>query len=152
MKHPIKSAIDRIFHDSAIAELRLLNKGVSNAALTYNDILYLSIIEAHSGEYTASNLADMLFVSRPAVTQKVNELERKGYIYKEQSPTDKRVYKLFTNKEGVSKGYYGVVDQTDNDIATALSARYSEEQISLFCRMTDTICNIILDETKRGDK
>lgn len=152
MHHPIKSAIDRIFHDSAIAELRLLNNGVSNPALTYNDILYLSIIEAHSGQYTASNLADMLFVSRPAVTQKVNELERKGYIYKEQSQSDKRVYKLFIDKEGSSKGYYDVVDQTNRDIATALSAQYTPEEMALFCSMTETICGIILDETKRGSK
>lgn len=152
MKHPIKSAIDRIFHDSAIAELRLLNKGICNPTLTYNDILYLNIIEAHSGEYTASNLADMLFVSRPAVTQKVNELERKGYIYKEQSQSDKRVYKLFTDKAGTSKGYYDVVDQTDANITAALSARYTPEDIALFCSMTETICDIILDETKRGSK
>lgn len=152
MKHPIKSAIDRISHDSAIVELRLLNNGVSNPALTYHDILYLSIIEAHSGDYTASNLADMLFVSRPGVTQKINELERKGYLYKEQSQSDKRVYKLFTNKEGASKGYYDVVDQTDANIAAAISARYTPEEIALFCKMSDTICNIILDETKRGSK
>lgn len=150
MLNKVKQAVNRIFHDSAIAELRLLNKGISDANLTYNDILYLSIIEEHSGEYTASNLADMLFVSRPAVTQKVGELERRGYIYKEQSERDKRVYKLFVDKGGVSKGYYDIVDKTNEDIERKLSAEYSKEQIELFCEMTEKICDIILSETKRG--
>lgn len=152
MKNKIKFAIDRIFHDCAIADLRLLNSGISDVNLTYNDILYLSIIEGHSGEYTASNIADMLFVSRPAVTQKINELERRGYIYKIQSETDKRVYKLFTNKGGNSKEYYNIVDKTNDDIVEKLSGEYSSEQINLFCEMTDKICEIILSETKRGKK
>ncbi len=151
MNKKIKIALDKILHDSAIAELRLLHNGTSNVNLTYNDILYLNIIEAHSGEYTASNIADMLHVSRPAVTQKINELEKNGYIYKIQSKIDKRVYKLFINKEGKSKKYYAVVDQTNRDIVEKLSLEYSNEQINMFCEMTDKICDIILNETKRGN-
>ncbi len=150
MNQSIKLALDKIFHDSAIAEIRLLNNGTVDKTLTYNDILYLNIIEAHSGEYTASNIADMLYVSRPAVTQKINELERRGYIYKVQSQTDKRVYKLFTNREGRSKEYYHITDQTNDDITAKLSADYSLEQIALFCEMTDKICDIILQETQRS--
>lgn len=142
-------AIDQIFHDSAIAELRLQNNKETQTNLTYNDILYLNIIEAHSGEYTASNIADMLFVSRPAVTQKINELERQGYIYKVQSKQDKRVYKLFTNKEDRSKKYYEIVDQTNEDIVKKLSKHYTDEQIQMYCDMTAEICTVILEETKR---
>lgn len=151
MNTKIKKALDKIFHDSAIAELRLLNNGTSDENLTYNDILYLSIIEAHSGEYTASNIADMLYVSRPAVTQKINELEKNGYIYKVQSKTDKRVYKLFTDRDGKAKKYYEVTDKTNQDITAKLSDEYSGEQIALFCEMTDKICEIILQETKKGN-
>ncbi len=149
MNNKIKVALDKIFHDSAVAELRLLNNGTSDSNLTYNDILYLSIIEAHSGEYTASNIADMLYVSRPAVTQKINELEKRGYIYKVQSQTDKRIYKLFTDREGKSKNYYDITDKTNADITEKLSAEYSDEKIALFCEMTDKICEIILQETKK---
>ncbi len=151
MNTKIKNALDKIFHDSAIAELRLLHNGTGDKSLTYNDILYLSIIEAHSGEYTASNIADMLYVSRPAVTQKINELEKNGYIYKVQSKTDKRVYKLFTNRDGKAKKYYEVTDKTNQDITAKLSSEYSDEQIALFCEMTDKICEIVLQETKKGN-
>ena len=145
----VKLALDKIFHDSAIAELRLLNKGVTDKSLTYNDILYLNIIELHSGEYTASNIADMLYVSRPSVTQKINELEKKGYIYKIQSNTDKRVHYLFINRNGKSKKYYEIIDKTNTNILNNLSNEYSNEQIALFCEMTDKICKVILDETKK---
>ena len=145
----VKLALDKIFHDSAIAELRLLNKGVTDKSLTYNDILYLNIIELHSGEYTASNIADMLYVSRPSVTQKINELEKKGYIYKVQSNTDKRVHYLFINRNGKSKKYYEIIDKTNTNILNNLSNEYSNEQIALFCEMTDKICKVILDETKK---
>ncbi|MFI3284351.1 MAG: MarR family transcriptional regulator [Erysipelotrichaceae bacterium] len=149
MINNVKLALDKIFHDSAVAELRLLNNGIGDKTLTYNDILYLNIIEAHSGEYTASNIADMLYVSRPSVTQKINELEKKGYIYKVQSNTDKRVYKLFTNKDDQSKRYYEVTDKTNDDILNKLSKEYSDTQIDLFCEMTEKICEIILQETKK---
>ena len=149
MINKVKLALDKIFHDSAIAELRLLNKGIADNSLTYNDILYLNIIESHSGEYTASKIADMLYVSRPSVTQKINELEKKGYIYKVQSNTDKRIYHLFTKRDGISKKYYEITDNTDADIVNKLSDEYSNEQIALFCEMTDKICEIILQETKK---
>ena len=152
MNSKIKTTLDKIFHDSAIAELRLLHNGTSDNSLTYNDILYLGIIESHSGEYTASNIADMLYVSRPAVTQKINELEKNGYIYKVQSPTDKRVYKLFINRDGKSKKYYDTTDKTNLGIIQKLSTEYTDQQISLFCEMTEKICEIILQETTKNTK
>lgn len=147
MNNQIKLALNKIFHDCAIAELRLLHNGTSNLELTYNDILYLNIIEAHSGQYTASNLADMLYVSRPAVTQKINELEKNGYIYKVQCQKDKRIFKLFTNKDGKSKKYYEVTDKTNADIISKLSKNYTDEQISLYCEMSDVICDMLLNES-----
>lgn len=151
MKNKIKNVINRLFHDGAIAELRLLNNGMVNCDLTYNDILYLSIIDAHSGEYTASNIADMLYVSRPAVTQKINDLEEKGYIYKVQSETDKRVYKLHIDKNGASREYYKITDKTNNDIIEKISKDFTEEQITLFCEMTEKVCKIMLEESNGGE-
>ena len=152
MNTKIQLAMDKLLHDNAIAELRLLNHGLYDSNLTYNDILYLSIIEAHSGEYTASNIADMLHVSRPAVTQKINELEKNGYLYKVQSQTDKRVFKLFIDKEGKSRKYYEIADKTVMDIVAKLSLNYSIEQLDLFCEITNIIGDLLLAEMPRGDQ
>lgn len=150
MIRKIKMALNKFLHDNAIAELRMQNNKETAIDLTYNDILYLSIIEANSGEYTASNIADMLFVSRPAVTQKINELERQGYIYKVQSKTDRRVYKLFIQKEGTNKKYYEIQDRIDKNINEKLCADYSEKEIDTFLEMLAKVGDVILSETKRG--
>lgn len=151
MKNQIKTILYKMHHDMAIAELRLQNNGKIPAALTYNDVLYLSLIEAHPGEYTASSIADMLYVSRPAVTQKLNELERRGYIYKEQSKTDKRMYYLFINCSGASKEYYDIIEKTDDEIVKKLSNNYTQEQIDLFCEMAEKICESMLNESSIGE-
>lgn len=152
MKKKITQGIEKILHDSAVAELRLINNGTINKNLTYNDVLYLSIIDAYSGKYTASNIADMLFVSRPAVTQKIGELEKAGYIYKEQSASDKRVYFLHSNREGSAKEYYTTTSRTNAKINEKFERKYSEEQIALYHEMTDDICEMLLDETKENTK
>ncbi len=57
--------------------------------LPYSDIVQLFII-GHKDKITVSELASRLNLSRPATTQKVNELEKKGFIIKTQSTQDKR--------------------------------------------------------------
>lgn len=116
--------------------------------LTYNDLLYLSLIEAHPGEYTASKLAEVLFVSKPAVTQKVNELEKQGYIRKEQNALDKRVYHLYLIQDKYAEAYTEVTKRTNQEIVDTLSNDYTPQELLLFCGMMDKICNILLKETK----
>ncbi len=147
----LKQTIDKFFHDMTIAELRLQNTNVTTFDLTYNDILYLHLIESHPGEYTASKIADMLYVSRPAVTQKINELEKRGLICKQQSSSDKRVYYLHINPESLTNEYYKTLKQTDNEIIQQLSTRYSSAEILKFCNMMDEISEILLNETTRGE-
>lgn len=137
MKDKIKLALKNYYHDMAISDLRLQNQDNSGEKLTYNDILYLNIIQAHSGEYTASKIADLLFVSRPAVTQKINELEKKGLVYKKQGLTDKRVYKLFIGKDGFANTYNNIIEDSDDLTANLLYEKYTEKEIALFCEMLE---------------
>ena len=76
----IGEAITKFFHDMGILELRIHNEHPAYAKLSYNSSLYLDIISAHQGEYTPSKLADMLHITRPSVTQKINVLEKAGYV------------------------------------------------------------------------
>ncbi|WP_317856286.1 MarR family transcriptional regulator [Chakrabartyella piscis] len=151
MNRKLENTIKKFFHDMTIAELRLQNTNTTTFDLTYNDILYLHLIEAHSGEYTASKIADMLYVSRPAVTQKINELEKRGYILKKQSKEDKRIYYLYINPESFTNSYYKTLEKTDNEIIQKLSSIHSEKDVHLFCTMMDEISTILLNETQRGE-
>ncbi len=137
MKDKLNEAITCFFHDMSIAELRLQNRNYQDKKLTYNSMLYLNIIGGNQGKYTASNIADMLYVAKPAVIQKINELEREGYIRKKQSETDKRVLYLYLTEKGFLEETETL--RLDNQVALKIAERYSEEEITDFLNM---LCNI----------
>ena len=150
MKRKLKLLLNNFYHDMSMSDLRLQNKDKTSDTLTHNDILYLNVIETGCGQYTASKLADMIGVSRPAVTQKINDLEKQGYIKKVQSTKDKRTYFICMNDDYFSSDYYKLVSQTNKDIVKKLTEEHTDEQIQLFCDMCEKISKILLNETKRG--
>ncbi len=150
MEEKIKLALKNFYHDMSISELHLQNQHNPDGKLTYNDILYLSIIQAHSGEYTASQIADMLYVSRPAVTQKINDLEKRGFIYKKQSETDKRVYKLSISKTGFANTYNDLLEESDATTASLLCKKYTADDLNLFCEMLETMRTVFIDDLQKS--
>lgn len=82
-------------HDISINDIQILNKHKEKDKISMNSRMYLEIIAGRNGKYTASTLADTLHLARPSITQKLNELEKKGYIYKKQDDKDKRIYHLY---------------------------------------------------------
>lgn len=146
MEKKITVAIDKLYHDMAVADLRLQNMDNTGAKLTYNSMLYLDIIYAHQGEYTASKIADMLHVARPSVTQKINELEKMGYITKKQSKVDKRVYYLYVDECNLPKEYTEMDIKVENEILKRFSERYSQEEINKFYDMLSIIGDVYLEE------
>ncbi len=147
----IKKTLDKLFHDFAIADLRLQNADTTLLNMTFNDLLYLDMIESHPGFYTASKIADVLYVSRPAVTQKIKDLEKKGYVYKVQSESDKRIHYLFPNLNNYSDLYKETMRKREENIALKLQEKYTKEQVELFCEMTNEISEMILTEKIKGE-
>ncbi len=135
MKGKIHKILEKIYHDMSIAELqRAYSKNTSNS-LSYHDVLYLNIIEAHQNEYTSSQIADLLGITRPSVTQKINELSKKGYIKRTQSKHDKRVYYLSISDEAPD-----LIDNISDElleIEQRLVEKYGKEKIDLFCQILE---------------
>lgn len=152
MHNQLQASLSKFFHDMTLAELRLQNKISTTPQLTYNDLLYLSLISSHSGVYTASKIADMLYVSRPAVTQKINALEKMGYLRKEQCQADKRVQYLHIVDEGKHAMHAHQWEATDSNIVAQLSQKYKPQEIAVFCTMLDEIGEIFLQETPNEEK
>ena len=146
MEKKITVAIDKLYHDMAVADLRLQNIDNTGAKLTYNSMLYLDIIYAHQGEYTASKIADILHVARPSVTQKINELEKMGYVTKKQSKVDKRVYYLYVDECNLPKEYTEMDIKVENEILKIFSEKYSQEEINKFYDMLSIIGDVYLEE------
>ncbi len=94
MELEIIKLLNQFFHDMAIEELKKAAKKNQHQPLSYHDTLYLNIISAHPNQYTSSHIADLLQVSRPSVTQKIQELVKKGYVLRTQSKSDKRMHYL----------------------------------------------------------
>ena len=142
----IGEAITKFFHDMGILELRIRNEHPAYAKLSYNSSLYLDIISAHQGQYTPSKLADMLHIARPSVTQKINVLEKAGYVTRKQNPADKREYFLYFNADSFDADTQFIYTKLNKQISESMEQRYSKEEIEKFSEMLSYIGEICLDE------
>lgn len=142
----IGEAITKFFHDMGILEMRIHNEHPAYAKLSYNSSLYLDIISAHQGEYTPSKLADMLHITRPSVTQKINVLEKAGYVTRKQNPADKREYFLYFNADSFDADTQSIYTKLTKQISESMEQRYSKEEIEKFSEMLSYIGEICLDE------
>lgn len=61
----------------------------------------LNIITETPGPHTSVMLAELLNVSKPMITAHLTSLSKKGYITKEQSPEDKRVYYVLPTEKAL---------------------------------------------------
>ncbi len=134
MEEKVKKAIDMFYYHIALGELRRMNKSASVPHISYNSLLYLDIIEM-TPDCTASRLADMLHISKPAVTIKVGELIRQGLVEKRQCDKDKRVHYLSINPEAAKE-----LRDFDVEVSRAIAAitgAFSPEQLGTFCAILD---------------
>jgi len=100
-----------------------------------------------NGECTASKIAEMLHVSKPAVTLKINELIRQGLVTKTTDPCDRRKNYLSVNEETVPR--YRIYRYQDNKAIQRITERYSQEDIQKFCDMLSIISDINFEEINR---
>lgn len=65
-----RKALDTFYYNSALCDLKLMNKKFVDENITYNNVLYPELIYTMNGKLTASKIEEMLNVSKPAVTLK----------------------------------------------------------------------------------
>lgn len=145
----LTQVIDKFYHDMAITDLRIMNSSLEESKLSYHSILYLDIIMAYPGKYTASQVADLLMVARPAVTQKINELEKLNLIKKVRCKSDKRKYYLYSNLDMFpQKNEY---NKGDDLVEEKLKKAYSQDELEKFCEMLEYVGKLYLENKKRND-
>ncbi len=140
-------AMHRITHDTALYELGRLYSQDKESALSYHDTLYLNIIEAHPNQYTSSQIADLLKITRPSVTEKINQLCKKGYVLRKQSETDKRVYYLSINPD--SPKDYETTSNYEEEIEDSIMQKFGEEKVDIFCEIIEHLSELIFDEINK---
>lgn len=142
----LRKALDTFYYSTALCDLRLMNRQFVDETITYNSLLYLELIFSMNGTCTASQIADLLHVSRPAVTLKINELIRQGLVTKSADPNDRRKNYLSVNEEAIPK--YKVYRRQDATAIKRITEKYTEEDIKKFCEMLDIISSINFEEIK----
>ncbi len=143
MSGKLTKALHKITHDTALYELKRLYSHDKKSVLSYHDTLYLNIIEAHPNEYTSSQIADLLKITRPSVTEKINQLCKKGYILRTQSETDKRVFYLSINPN--SPKDYETTASYEEEIERVFSEKFGPEKVDSFCEMVEYLSDILSD-------
>ncbi len=140
----LRKALDTFYYSTALCDLRLMSKQFVDENITYNSLLYIELIYTMNGTCTASKLAELLNVSKPGVTLKLNELLRQGLITKTPDPNDKRKNYLTVNEEAIPQ--YKVFRRQDSEAIKRITDRYTMEEIGKFCEMLDIISEINFEE------
>ncbi len=146
----LRKALDTFYYSSALCDLKLMNKKFVDENITYNSLLYLELIYTMNGKCTASEIAKMLNVSKPAVTLKINELIKQGLVTKESDPNDKRKNYLFVNDDAAPQ--YKVFRRQDNEVINRITDKYSDKDIQNFCEMLSIISEVNFEEINGGEQ
>lgn len=140
----LRNSLDAFYYSSVLCDLQLMNRKFVDENITYNSLLYLELIFSMKGKCTASRIAELLYVSKPAVTLKINELIKQGLVTKAVDPDDHRQNLLFVNEDAIPK--YKVYRQQDNTAIQRIMEKYSPQDIQKFCEMLDIITAINIEE------
>ncbi len=86
----IKAMFDACYQAKRIRDLLpALPKGVTPSYIHYLDTI--ESLERCGTQVKVSDISDALHIPRPGVTRTVKEMEKKGYLCKQSSPTDGRI-------------------------------------------------------------
>ena len=131
------------FYRSSLDELRWMQREDHSFGLSYHSLLYLNVI-ASVPDCTVSRLADMLGITTPGITEKVNGLVQKGLVEKTRSQEDRRVFRLALRPD--VRDMYASWDHFSEKLEARLLEKYSKEDMALFCTILRDIADYDPDE------
>ncbi|MEG0830176.1 MAG: MarR family transcriptional regulator [Anaerovoracaceae bacterium] len=136
----LQESLNSFYYSAALSDLRFMNQHIQDKNITYNSLLYLELIFSMNGKCTASQIADLLYISKPAVTLKINELIKQGFVIKTINPDDHRQNFLFVNEDMMPK--YKFYRQQDSLAIEGIKNKYSKEEIEKFCEMLGIVTEV----------
>ena len=135
----IKAMFDACYQAKRIRELLPpLPAGVTPSYIHFLDTI--ETLERQGTRGKVSDISDALQIPRPGVTRTVKEMEEKGYLYKETSPSDGRVTYISITPAGedlsrrYNEQYFSRLAPLLGDISEA-DARCTIETIGRFYRV-----------------
>lgn len=135
------SILSRAFTLSRPHELLLKEAGVrldrAGSALLFK-------LRSYGVSARVSDLAELLGVDTPAITRKVQQLERLGYVAIEPDADDKRAKRIALTKSGEKT--IERITLAVNRRLTRLFAGWSEEEVTVFSSSLDKFAHALTDE------
>lgn len=128
--------LNYFYYKMSLYELQMANENNPYYNLSYNTLLYLNII-SQTKECTITKIAEMLNITKSAVTIKVNELVKQNIITKIQNEKDKRIFYLSVTPE--IKKTLNFYDNISKKIEMKLKEKYSKEEMEIFSKILHTI-------------
>lgn len=135
----IQESMNRFYIKLAVSDLHRTNGKSICMGLSYNSLVYLSIID-RTPDCTASKLAEITDVSRPAIAAKIRELLAEGVIEKKQSREDGRIYHLSVTPKIMRE--YRLYDESFHRAAEEVKEKFSKKDVRTFCRILDALGEI----------
>ncbi|MEJ2469286.1 MAG: MarR family transcriptional regulator [Campylobacterales bacterium] len=106
-------------------------------------------IVSEDGHITQSEIAEMLAKGKPTVSRALDALEKKGLIFRESNPEDRRVKAIRLTGKGQE-----VLDHVvpkAKQFNDAIKARLSPGEIETFFRVLDTIVETAEAHAQQGE-
>jgi DNA-binding MarR family transcriptional regulator len=144
----LNDAIKEFFYTLSLSELHMMNRKLLKPDVTYNTLLYLDLI-VRTPNCTASHLAQLLHVTKPAVTAKINDLISQGLVEKVQNPQDKRVFYLKVSPE-VAR-CYAAYDQNTAQAVSRAEEQFTPEELAVFRRVLGGICQQYMEGISQNE-
>lgn len=96
------------------------------------------------GEPTVAEFAQMMHISTPNASYKINSLIQKGYVEKLQSQTDRREYHLRPTQKYID--YYNVSYSYLQTVVERVKARFAPEEVDKLDEMLTIIAEELMPE------
>ena len=142
----IRTSFDRIYRAMTVME-QCVDERQGTMDLTYKEMMYLYLIDL-TEDCTVSKLADMINVSLPAVTKRINSLEERGLVQRTRSEGDGRVKTVTLSERGAALSKR--MDDLFYPILDRFAERFPQEDVARFCMMLDMLSDDI-EGAIRGD-
>ena len=110
--------------------------------LSYRDLMYINLI-MFMDDCTVTKLAEIMNISKPAVTMRVNRLIEQGIIIKQKSREDERVNILMLSPATYTR--FGENDKRINHALLKICEEYPPEDVKLFANMMDRLAELFSD-------
>ena len=93
---------------------------------------------------TIAQFAQVMHISTPNASYKINSLIQKGYVEKERSETDRREYHLRPTKKYMD--YYSISYAYLQTVVDRVKARFSPEDVAKLDEMLTVVGNELMPE------